>query len=142
MNKANNEGDYTDIQNFYRYKVCDSIVELDINPRIRRQMAGGEDTTGTSRSDVVVKSKADDKKQRWKHLFFSTIIVENRFYNLLGDYMKVKIFDFEDEKDLEEEINNFLSENTINLLDIKYQVGVSVFSEEQVFCFSAMIIYS
>lgn len=62
MNKANNEGDYTDIQNFYRYKVCDSIVELDINPRIRRQMAGGEDTTGTSRSDVVVKSKADDKK--------------------------------------------------------------------------------
>ena len=23
MNKANNEGDYTDIQNFYRYKVCD-----------------------------------------------------------------------------------------------------------------------
>lgn len=73
---------------------------------------------------------------------FSTIIVENRFYNLFGDYMKVKIFDFEDEKDLEEEINNFLSENTINLLDIKYQVGVSVFSEEQVFCFSAMIIYS
>ena len=74
--------------------------------------------------------------------FFSTIIVEKRFYNLFGDYMKVKIFDFEDEKDLEEEINNFLSENTINLLDIKYQVGVSVFSEEQVFCFSAMIIYS
>lgn len=56
--------------------------------------------------------------------------------------MKVKIFDFEDEKDLEEEINNFLNENTINLIDIKYQVGVSVFSEEQVFCFSAMIIYS
>ena len=68
--------------------------------------------------------------------------MEKTFYNLFGDYMKVKIFDFEDEKDLEEEINNFLSENTINLLDIKYQVGVSVFSEEQVFCFSAMIIYS
>ena len=62
MNKANNEGDYTDIKNFYHYKVCDSIVELDINPRIRRQMAGGEDTTGTSRSDVAVKSKADDFK--------------------------------------------------------------------------------
>ena len=64
------------------------------------------------------------------------------YYHNIGDDMKVKIFDFEDEKDLEEEINNFLSENTINLLDIKYQVGVSVFSEEQVFCFSAMIIYS
>lgn len=62
MNKANNEGDYTDIKNFYHYKVCDSIVELDINPRIRRQLAGGEDTTGTGKSDAVVKSKADDKK--------------------------------------------------------------------------------
>ena len=55
--------------------------------------------------------------------------------------MKVKVFDLEDEKDLEEEINNFLSENTINVIDIKYQVSVGVFSEEQVFCFSAMIIY-
>lgn len=56
--------------------------------------------------------------------------------------MKVKIFDLEDEKDLEEEVNNFLSENNINVIDIKYQVSVGVFSEEQVFCFSAMIIYS
>lgn len=55
--------------------------------------------------------------------------------------MKVKIFDLEDEKDLEEEINNFLSELNGEVIDIKYQVGVSVFSEEQVYCFSAMIIY-
>lgn len=59
MNKANNEGDYTDIKNFYHYKVCDSIVELDINARVRRQI-NGEDTTGTAKSDNVVKSKADD----------------------------------------------------------------------------------
>ncbi|MCI8569177.1 MAG: sporulation protein Cse60 [Bacilli bacterium] len=56
--------------------------------------------------------------------------------------MKVKIFDDEDESDLEEDINNFISENEIEVIDIKYQVGVSVFSEEQVFCFSAMIIYT
>lgn len=56
--------------------------------------------------------------------------------------MKVKIFDFEDEKDLEEEVNSFLSENDIDVIDIKYQVSVGVFSEEQVFCFSAMIIYT
>lgn len=62
MNKANNDGDYTDIKNFYHYKVCDSIVELDINPRVRRQLAGSEDTSGTGKSDAVVKSKADDKK--------------------------------------------------------------------------------
>ena len=56
--------------------------------------------------------------------------------------MKVKIFDDEDECDLEEDINNFISVNEIEVIDIKYQVGVSVFSEEQVFCFSAMIIYT
>ena len=56
--------------------------------------------------------------------------------------MKVKIFDLEDEKDLEDEVNAFLSDNTINVIDIKYQVSVGVFSEEQVFCFSAMVIYS
>lgn len=55
--------------------------------------------------------------------------------------MKVKIFDDEDESDLEEDINNFIGENEIEIIDIKYQVGVSIFSEEQVFCFSAMIMY-
>lgn len=35
MNLANNEGDYSEIKSFYRYKVCDSIIELDINDRIR-----------------------------------------------------------------------------------------------------------
>ena len=33
MNKANNEY----IKGFYRYKVCDSIIELDINNRIKKQ---------------------------------------------------------------------------------------------------------
>ncbi|MBQ3297342.1 MAG: sporulation protein Cse60 [Bacilli bacterium] len=55
--------------------------------------------------------------------------------------MKVKIFDYEDELDLEEEINDFISDE-IEVIDIKYQVAVSIFSEEQVFCFSAMIVYT
>lgn len=67
--------------------------------------------------------------------------MEKTFYNIFGDYMKVKIFDLEDEKDLEEEINNFLSDLNGEVIDIKYQVSVGVFSEEQVYCFSAMIIY-
>jgi hypothetical protein len=53
--------------------------------------------------------------------------------------MKIKIFDEEDEGDLEEDINDFI--DTIDVIDIKYQVAVSIFSEEQVYCFSAMIIY-
>ena len=54
--------------------------------------------------------------------------------------MKVKIFDENHEKDLENAINDFLDDD-IELIDIKYEVSVSIFSDEQVFCFSAMIIY-
>ena len=35
LNKANNENDYNDINSFYLYKICDSIIELDINKRVR-----------------------------------------------------------------------------------------------------------
>lgn len=62
------------------------------------------------------------------------------FYTLIGDIMRVKIFDFEDEKDLEEAINSFLDDD-MDLIDIKYQVSSSVYSEEQIYCFSAMVIY-
>lgn len=55
--------------------------------------------------------------------------------------MSVKIFDFEDEEDLEKAINDFL-EDDIDLIDIKYAVSSAIFSEEQIFCFSAMIIYN
>lgn len=55
--------------------------------------------------------------------------------------MKVKIYDEESEKDLEEKINNFLNDFDGEIIDIKFQVGVSIFSEEQIYCFSGMIIY-
>ena len=53
--------------------------------------------------------------------------------------MKVKIFDESHEKDLEEAINNFIED--INVIDIKYQVSVGIFAEEQIYCFSALIMY-
>lgn len=56
--------------------------------------------------------------------------------------MKVKIIDENHEKDLEEKINDFLSETDKEIIDIKFQVGVSIFGEEQIYCFSAMIIYN
>lgn len=59
----------------------------------------------------------------------------------MGDFMKVKLFDAEDELDLEEDINNFIRDNSIEVIDIKYQVSVGIFSEEQIFCFSAMVVY-
>ena len=54
--------------------------------------------------------------------------------------MKVKIFDESHEKDLESDINEFLL-NDIEVIDIKFSSSVSIFSEEQVFCFSALIVY-
>lgn len=56
--------------------------------------------------------------------------------------MKVKVFDEGHEKDLEMAINTFLSSTNCDIIDIKYQVAISIFSEEQIYCFSAMIIYS
>ena len=55
--------------------------------------------------------------------------------------MKVKLFDCEDESDLEEDINQFLMNQSIQVIDIKYQVAIGIFSEEQIYCFSAMILY-
>lgn len=72
---------------------------------------------------------------------FQQILLKTFFIIILGDIMKVKIFDEEDEKDLESDINDFLADLDGEVIDIKYQVSVGVFSEEQVFCFSAMIIY-
>lgn len=55
--------------------------------------------------------------------------------------MKVKIFDETHEKDLEKAINDFLTEKEVEVVDIKYEVSVAIFSEEQIYCFSALIMY-
>ncbi len=57
--------------------------------------------------------------------------------------MKVKIFDEVHEKDLEDKINSFLDEldEDKEIIDIKYEVSISMFAEEQIYCFSAMIVY-
>ena len=55
--------------------------------------------------------------------------------------VKVKLFDESHEKDLERSINLFLSEEDIEVIDIKFSTSISIFSSEQVYCFSAMIIY-
>lgn len=56
--------------------------------------------------------------------------------------MKVKVFDEMHEKDLENSVNSFLENfEDSDIVDIKYQVSISMFAEEQIYCFSAMIIY-
>ncbi len=55
--------------------------------------------------------------------------------------MKVKLFDESHEKDLEEKVNDFLSTLDNEVVDIKFGVSTSMFSEDQIYCFSAMVIY-
>ena len=55
--------------------------------------------------------------------------------------MKVKIFDESHEQDLEEDVNQFIEKENPKIIDIKYSVSNSIYSEEQIYCFSALIIY-
>ena len=55
--------------------------------------------------------------------------------------MKVKIFDESHEKDLEEAINNFIDEEEPEIFDIRFSTALGVFSNEQIYCFSALILY-
>lgn len=55
--------------------------------------------------------------------------------------MKVKIFDEESEEDLENSINSFLDSDEREVIDIKYQVSSCIFGDEQIYCFSAMVVY-
>lgn len=53
--------------------------------------------------------------------------------------MKVKVFDENHEKDLEVAINDFLVD-VEEVYDIKFSVSIAV-SEEQIYCFSALVMY-
>lgn len=56
--------------------------------------------------------------------------------------MKIKIFDEAHEKDLEEQVNNFLSTLEGEIIDIKFQTAIAMYAEEQIYCFTAFIIYT
>ncbi len=53
--------------------------------------------------------------------------------------MKVKVFDESHEKDLENSINEFILEKDI--IDIKFNVSIAISGEEQIYCFSALVMY-
>lgn len=60
---------------------------------------------------------------------------------MVNEMLRVKIIDENHEKDLESSVNNFLESTEYEIVDIQFRTAVSIFSEEQVYCFSAMIIY-
>lgn len=56
--------------------------------------------------------------------------------------MQIKVFDCTHEKDLEEEVNDFLDTlDDEQIVDIKYQVSSFYDNREQIYIFSAMIIF-
>ena len=55
--------------------------------------------------------------------------------------MKVKMFDFEHEIDLENAINAFLETQNIKIVNVYYQACHFYAGNEQVFSFSALILY-
>ena len=63
------------------------------------------------------------------------------WYTWFGDGMKVKVIDESHEKDLEVSVNQFLSELKGEVLDMKFQVAVAVSGEDQIYCFSVLILY-
>lgn len=56
--------------------------------------------------------------------------------------MRVKLFDENHENDLETSINEFLMNNNCDIIEVKYQVAMAIDDEDQLYCFSAMIIYN
>ncbi len=54
--------------------------------------------------------------------------------------MRVRIFDFEHEFDLEKSINEFIKGKTV--IDIKYSTSHFSVLDEQIYSFSAIIIYT
>ena len=60
---------------------------------------------------------------------------------MVNKMLRVKIIDENHEKDLENGVNNFLESTEYEIVDIQFRSDVSIFSEEQIYCFSAMIIY-
>lgn len=55
--------------------------------------------------------------------------------------MKVKLFDFEHEIDLEDAINDFIKED-VEIINILYQTSHFYAGNEQLFSFSVLIMYN
>ena len=56
--------------------------------------------------------------------------------------MKIKLFDEGHEKDLEEKVNDFLKGiKEEKVVDIKFQVSTMFDLKDQIYCYSAMVIY-
>lgn len=55
--------------------------------------------------------------------------------------MKVKLFDFEHEEDLEKAVNEFLLKSKVEVKSIQYQTSHFSVNSEQIYSFSCLILF-
>lgn len=60
---------------------------------------------------------------------------------LVNVMLKVKVIDESHEKDLEKSINYFLMSGEYDIINMQFSTAVSVFGDEQIYCFSVLILY-
>ena len=80
-------------------------------------------------------------KERFDRDKEPTVKISERRYAHKSCAEKQEALKTQDEKDLEESINNFIKENNIDIIDIKFNSSCSIYGEEQIYCFSALIMY-
>ncbi len=55
--------------------------------------------------------------------------------------MKVKVFDEQHEDDLSAAMNEFIEENEVKIVDVRFSTSAFEAQGEQIFCFSALLLY-
>ena len=58
--------------------------------------------------------------------------------------LKIKVFDCDCENQLTKDVNNFIEEinnQDKEVIDIKFSTSVGVYEDEQIYCFSALVMY-
>lgn len=86
MNQANGDGDYSHIISFYYYKICDSIFELDIKPKVYSEIPIGKQVLGLSKLCMQEIGAKGVEKQTWEN---SSIYVLERYLTSQGIDCKI-----------------------------------------------------
>lgn len=58
--------------------------------------------------------------------------------------LKIKVFDCDCENQLTKDVNNFIEEinrQDKEVIDIKFSTSAGVYEDEQIYCFSALVMY-
>lgn len=58
--------------------------------------------------------------------------------------LKIKVFDCDCENQLTKDVNNFIEEinnQDKEVIDIKFSTSIGIYRDEQIYCFSALVMY-